>query len=74
MAAELVATGEKLGPLKGAPLALLARRRAFLAPRACSSPARRPAATYAFTGEGIGKAMETGILAAETIAEPRATR
>jgi flavin-dependent dehydrogenase len=30
-------------------------------------------ATYAFTGEGIGKAMETGILAAETIAEGRDT-
>jgi flavin-dependent dehydrogenase len=29
--------------------------------------------TYAFTGEGIGKAMETGILAAETIAEARDT-
>ena len=29
--------------------------------------------TYAFTGEGIGKAMETGILAAETLAEARDT-
>ena len=29
--------------------------------------------TYAFTGEGIGKAMETGILAAETIAAARDT-
>ena len=29
--------------------------------------------TYAFSGEGIGKAMETGILAAETIAEGRDT-
>ena len=27
--------------------------------------------TYAFTGEGIGKALETGILAAEAIAEGR---
>ena len=30
-------------------------------------------ATYAFTGEGIGKAMETGIIAAETIAAARDT-
>ena len=29
--------------------------------------------TYAFTGEGIGKARETGILTAETIAEARDT-
>ncbi|MEI2679772.1 MAG: hypothetical protein V9G29_19045 [Burkholderiaceae bacterium] len=27
--------------------------------------------TYAFTGEGIGKALETGIAAAETLIEGR---
>ena len=30
--------------------------------------------TYAFTGEGIGKALETGILAAEAVLEGRAKR
>lgn len=72
VAGELVATGEKLGPLKGAPLrcslegARLSRPGLLVTGEAAGS-------TYAFTGEGIGKAMETGILAAETIAEARDT-
>ena len=71
-AAELVKGGEKLGPLKGAPL------RCSLAGARYSRPGllvtgEAAGATYAFTGEGIGKAMETGILAAETIAEGRDT-
>jgi geranylgeranyl reductase family protein len=72
MAGELVAGGEKLGPLKGAPLrcslegARYSRPGLLVAGEAAGS-------TYAFTGEGIGKAMETGILAAETIAEARDT-
>ena len=71
-AAELVRTGEKVGPLKGAPLrcslegARHSRPGLLVAGEAAGS-------TYAFTGEGIGKAMETGILAAETIAESRDT-
>jgi menaquinone-9 beta-reductase len=71
-AAELVKTGEKLGPLKGAPLrcslegARLSRPGLLVAGEAAG-------ATYAFTGEGIGKALESGILAAETIAEGRDT-
>jgi menaquinone-9 beta-reductase len=71
-AGELVSGGEKLGPLKGAPL------RCSLAGARFSRPGllvtgEAAGSTYAFTGEGIGKAMETGILAAETIAEARDT-
>jgi len=68
----LLAGGEWVGPLKGAPLrcsldgARLARPGLLVTGEAAGS-------TYAFTGEGIGKAMETGILAAETIAEGRDT-
>ena len=53
-------------PPKGAPLrcsldgALHARAGLLVAGEAAGS-------TYAFTGEGIGKAMETGILAAEAL-------
>jgi menaquinone-9 beta-reductase len=71
-ARELMATGTPLGGLKGAPLrcslegAKLTRPGLLVAGEAAGS-------TYAFTGEGIGKAMETGILAAETIAEARDT-
>ncbi len=71
-AAELVSGGERMGPLKGAPL------RCSLAGARFSRPGllvtgEAAGATYAFTGEGIGKAMETGILAAETRAEGRDT-
>jgi menaquinone-9 beta-reductase len=63
----LVTTGEWLGPLKGAPLrcslegAQLARPGLLVTGEAAGS-------TYAFTGEGIGKAMETGMLAADALA------
>ncbi len=71
-ATELVKSGQTMGPLKGAPL------RCSLAGARYSRPGllvtgEAAGATYAFTGEGIGKAMETGILAAETIAEGRDT-
>ena len=65
-ARELMAGGEALGPLKGAPLrcslagARYARPGLLVTGEAAGS-------TYAFTGEGIGKAMETGLLAAETL-------
>ncbi len=76
-AAELLAHGRPLGPFKGAPLrcslegARLSRPGLLVAGEAAGS-------TYAFSGEGIGKAMETGILAAEALlagrdaAEPEA--
>ncbi len=65
-ARELMAGGELLGALKGAPLrcslegARLSRPGLLVTGEAAGS-------TYAFTGEGIGKAMETGLLAAEAI-------
>jgi menaquinone-9 beta-reductase len=72
MAGELVRGGERLGPLKGAPL------RCSLTGARYSRPGllvtgEAAGSTYAFTGEGIGKAMETGMRAAETIAEARDT-
>ncbi len=67
-ARQLVDGGEWLSPLKGAPLrcslegAKLTRPGLLVTGEAAGS-------TYAFTGEGIGKAMETGMLAAEAILE-----
>ena len=71
-AGELCKTGEKLGPLKGAPLRCSLAGARFTRPGLLVT-GEAAGATYAFTGEGIGKAMETGILAAETIAEGRDT-
>lgn len=65
-ARELMAGGTRLGPLKGAPLrctlqgARLSRPGLLVTGEAAGS-------TYAFSGEGIGKALETGILSAESI-------
>lgn len=65
-ARELVAGGTFVGELKGAPLrcslegARLSRPGLLVTGEAAGS-------TYAFTGEGIGKALETGLLAAESI-------
>jgi flavin-dependent dehydrogenase len=66
MAKRLMQTGEMIGDIKGAPLR-------------CSLEGAKPASpgmlitgeamgsTYALTGEGIGKAMETGILSGEAL-------
>lgn len=65
-ARDLVEGGEWIGPLKGAPLrcslegARLSRPGLMVVGEAAGS-------TYAFTGEGIGKAMETGMLAADAV-------
>ncbi|MCU0969714.1 MAG: geranylgeranyl reductase family protein [Rubrivivax sp.] len=69
-ARELVEGGTMSGELKGAPL------RCSLLGARWSRPGlwvtgEAAGSTYAFTGEGIGKAMETGLLAAEALlAEP----
>ncbi|MFL6665127.1 MAG: NAD(P)/FAD-dependent oxidoreductase [Rhizobacter sp.] len=69
-ARRLVDGGEWVGDLKGAPLrcslegARLARPGLLVTGEAAGS-------TYAFTGEGIGKALETGILAAEAVIQGR---
>ncbi len=65
-AGELLTHGTRLGDFKGAPL------RCSLDGARNSRPGllatgEAVGSTYAFTGEGIGKAMETGILAAEAL-------
>lgn len=65
-ARDLMATGTPLGDLKGAPL------RCSLEGAAWSKPGLLVAgeaagSTYALTGEGIGKALETGLLAGEAL-------
>jgi geranylgeranyl reductase family protein len=72
-ARELLKGGTWLTPLKGAPLrctlegARYARAGLLVTGEAAGS-------TYSFTGEGIGKAYETGMLAAEALVEGRASR
>lgn len=66
VAGRLMREGERLGEPKGAPL------RCDLAGAQASAPGVLVAgealgATYAFSGEGIGKALETGIAAAESL-------
>lgn len=66
LARNVMRDGQILGPLKGAPLrtglsGTLFARGGLLGIGECIG------ATFPLTGEGIGKAMETGILAAEAI-------
>jgi geranylgeranyl reductase family protein len=69
-ARELMAGGTPLGELKGAPLrcsldgALYSRAGMLATGEAIGS-------TYDFSGEGIGKAMQTGMLAAQAIVQGR---
>ncbi len=65
-ARELMSAGTLVGEIKGAPL------RCSMVGARWSRPGllgtgEAIGSTYAFTGEGIGKAMETGLLAAEAI-------
>jgi geranylgeranyl reductase family protein len=65
-AAELMKGGTMVGELKGAPL------RCSLDGARYSKPGllvtgEAAGSTYSFTGEGIGKALETGLLAAEAL-------
>jgi menaquinone-9 beta-reductase len=65
-ARELMAGGTLLGALKGAPLRCTLEGARWTRPGLLVT-GEAAGSTYAFTGEGIGKAMETGILAAETL-------
>jgi geranylgeranyl reductase family protein len=70
-AAQLMREGVMVGELKGAPL------RCTLGGAQWSRPGllvtgEAAGSTYSFTGEGIGKAMETGILAANALLLARA--
>jgi flavin-dependent dehydrogenase len=68
-ARRLMSEGEQLEPLKGAPLrcsllgARWSRDGLLVTGEAAGS-------TYAFSGEGIGKALETGVLAADALLAP----
>ena len=65
-ARELMAGGTLEGEIKGAPLrcSLLGARWSRPGLLVCGEAA---GSTYAFSGEGIGKAMETGLLAADAL-------
>ena len=65
-AAELMRVGELVGELKGAPLRCTLTGAKWTRPGLIVT-GEAAGSTYSFTGEGIGKAMETGMLAAEAI-------
>jgi geranylgeranyl reductase family protein len=70
-ARELMAGGELLGDVKGAPLRCSLRGARWSRPGLLVT-GEAAGSTYAFSGEGIGKAMETGLLAAGALLESRA--
>lgn len=65
-ARRLMAEGELVGELKGAPLRCTLRGARWTRPGLLVT-GEAAGSTYSFTGEGIGKAMETGLLAAEAV-------
>ncbi|NML18640.1 NAD(P)/FAD-dependent oxidoreductase [Azohydromonas caseinilytica] len=69
-ARELMASGQVVSEIKGAPLrcSLTGARWSRPGMLVCGEAA---GSTYAFTGEGIGKAMETGMLAAQALQAER---
>jgi flavin-dependent dehydrogenase len=60
-----------VGELKGAPLRCTLAGARYSRPGALAT-GEAVGSTYAFTGEGIGKAMETGMLAADAVLRGRA--
>jgi menaquinone-9 beta-reductase len=66
LAAELLAHGRWEGEIKGAPLRCSLQGARWSRPGLLVT-GEAAGSTYALTGEGIGKAMETGLLAAEAI-------
>lgn len=65
-ARELMRTGTMEGGLKGAPLRFSLQGARHARPGLLVT-GEAAGSTYAFTGEGIGKALETGLLAAEAL-------
>jgi flavin-dependent dehydrogenase len=65
-ARELMDGGTLLGPMKGAPLRCTLEGALFTRPGLIVT-GEAAGSTYSFSGEGIGKALETGILAAEAV-------
>ncbi len=72
-ARELMAGGVMQGDLKGAPLRCTLEGARFTRPGLLVT-GEAAGATYSFTGEGIGKAMETGIQAAQTLLAERSAQ
>ncbi len=70
-ARELMAGGQVLGGLKGAPLRCTLEGAKYSRPGLLVT-GEAAGSTYSFTGEGIGKALETGMLAAEALLRHRA--
>ncbi len=67
-AGELMRGGTVVGALKGAPLRCSLSGARYSRPGMLAT-GEAAGTTYAFTGEGIGKAMETGLLAAQTLVQ-----
>jgi menaquinone-9 beta-reductase len=67
-AGELMAGGTVVGEIKGAPLRFSLEGARWHEPGLLVT-GEAAGSTYALTGEGIGKALETGMLAAQAIAE-----
>lgn len=65
-ARELMQGGTLLGPMKGAPLRCTLEGARYTRP-GLLVVGEAAGSTYSFTGEGIGKALETGIHAAEAV-------
>ncbi|MGN6828616.1 NAD(P)/FAD-dependent oxidoreductase [Paucibacter sp. M5-1] len=65
-AAQLMREGELVGELKGAPLRFSLEGARWSRPGLMVT-GEAAGSTYSFTGEGIGKALETGMLAAEAV-------
>ncbi len=69
-AGELMRSGTLLGDIKGAPLRCSMLGSRWSRPGMLAT-GEAIGSTYAFTGEGIGKAMETGLLAAAALVQGR---
>ncbi len=69
-ARELMAGGTLQGDLKGAPIRSSLTGARYVRPGLLVT-GEAAGSTYSFTGEGIGKAMETGLLAAEALVVAR---
>lgn len=71
-ARELMAGGQVHGGMKGAPLRFTLGGARFSKPGLLVA-GEAAGSTYSLTGEGIGKALETGMLAAQAIARAKAS-
>ena len=69
-AGELMRAGTLQGEIKGAPLRCSMQGARWSRPGLLAT-GEAIGSTYAFSGEGIGKAMETGLLAAEALLQDR---